>query len=61
MRAPALRKLPKAELEARLRSERQRLEELRGKLVQKQLKNVREIRTARKEIARVLTILRESQ
>ncbi len=40
-----------------LQEKKARVEELRASLAQKKIKNVRELNTERKDIARILTIL----
>ncbi|MFA5069908.1 MAG: 50S ribosomal protein L29 [Patescibacteria group bacterium] len=47
------------DLEMMLRAQREKLRELRFKVSAKQLKNIREIRVLKKNIAQILTILRE--
>ncbi len=59
MKAVELRKLNKTELGTRLLKARLDLEELREKLAQKKLKNVKELRAVKKDIARILTIINE--
>ena len=50
-----------AELHKLLSQDREKLRELRFKDSNKQLKNVREIRTVKEQIARVLTILNKKK
>ena len=47
------------ELQMMLRAQREKLRELRFKVSAKQLKNIREIRVLKKNIAHILTLLRE--
>lgn len=56
-----LRQLNEKELKDNLKDKRKKLLELRIKKASNQLKNIREIGLARKEIARILTILSEKQ
>lgn len=49
------------ELQKMLGQDREKLRELRFKDSNKQLKNVREIRTVKEQIARVLTILNKKK
>lgn len=57
MKAEDLRALDAEELQSRLKGVRRELYELRFKLAVGQLDNHREIRKARKDIARILTIM----
>lgn len=50
-----------AELHKLLSQDREKLRELRFKDSNKQLKNVREIRTVKEQIARILTILNKKK
>lgn len=59
MRSNELRPKNKKELSAILQEKRQRLDELRFMLYQKKIKNVREVREVKKDIARILTLLRK--
>jgi large subunit ribosomal protein L29 len=59
VKAEELRTLDIAELEDRLKAARRELYELRFKLAVGQLENHREIRKARKDIARILTVLHQ--
>ena len=52
---------PVTELQQQLKTLRQQLQELRFKVASKQLKNVREIRTVRQNIAHILLILRRKR
>lgn len=58
MKANELRQKSKEELEALLITKRQRVLELRQSGRQRKIKNVRELSGVRKDIARVLTLLR---
>ncbi|KPJ57313.1 hypothetical protein AMJ49_01790 [Parcubacteria bacterium DG_74_2] len=60
MRASEIKKKKKEELERILKEKKVRLQKLRFDLSAGKLKNVREIRKIKKEIARILTILRET-
>lgn len=60
MELKELKKKSKGELHALLAESRDRLRELRFKDANRQLKNVREIRTLKKEIAQVMTMLNVS-
>ncbi len=51
----------KAQLNNLLREKREKLRQLRFDLVSGKLRNFREIRKTKKEIARILTLLRESR
>lgn len=57
MKPAELRQKSKIELEKLLAEHRERLRQLRFDLVSGKVKNVREIRKIKKEIARILTIL----
>ncbi|MBI3420625.1 MAG: 50S ribosomal protein L29 [Candidatus Sungbacteria bacterium] len=57
MKAAELRQKTRDDLETLLQATYQRVGDLRFKLAQKKSKNVKEIATARKEIARIKTIL----
>jgi large subunit ribosomal protein L29 len=59
MKAAELRKKSKEELEKILKEKRERLQKLRFDLSLGKLKNVREIRQTKKDIARILTIIKE--
>ena len=59
MKAKELREKSKEELEGILNDLKKKLQKLRFDLAEKRLKNVREIRKTKREIARVLTILKE--
>lgn len=58
MKVSELRQKPKEELEKLLRDWRERLRQLRFELVSGKVKNVKEIREIKKDIARILTILK---
>lgn len=57
MKAKDLRKMSEKELQKILKDEREKLLKLRFDLASGRLKNVREIRERKKNIARILTIL----
>jgi len=59
MRIPELRKKSKSELQAIIATSRERLRKLRFDLASGKVKNIREIRELKKDIARILTILHE--
>ena len=59
MKAEELRKKSKLQLQKLLKEKRERLRQLRFDLTAKKLKNYREIRQIKKDIARILTVLRE--
>jgi len=59
MKIGELRQKSKEELEKLLKEKRERLRVLRFDLVAGKLKNVREIREIKKDIARILTLLIE--
>ena len=50
-----------AELQKILNSSREKLRELRFKVSQSQLKNIREIRSLRKKIAKILTLINQKR
>ncbi len=58
MKIRELRKKSKEELNKILYDSREKLRQLRFDLVSGKIKNVKEIRSLKKEIARVLTLLR---
>jgi ribosomal protein L29 len=60
MKPQELRKKDKKELEKSVRDLSKKLSDLRFKFNANQLKNVKEIHTTKKEIARTLTIIREN-
>lgn len=57
MKAHDLKEKTKEELAETLQEKRARIEELTFLLSQKKVKNVKELREAKKDVARVLTIL----
>lgn len=59
MKGSELRQKTEEELKNMLQEKRMRVEELRASLAQKKVKNVRELNMERKDIARILTLLRE--
>ncbi len=61
MNPPLLRKKPKSELQRMLSDSQEKLRKLRFDLASGKVKNIREIRRIRKNIARILTILREKK
>ena len=58
MKISEIRQKSKKELESMLLERRERLRNLRFDLASGKVKNVREIRELKKEIARILTLLR---
>ncbi len=60
MRIIELRKQSRTELQRLLTENRERLRSLRFDLASGKVKNVREIRNIKKDIARILTILKQS-
>jgi large subunit ribosomal protein L29 len=61
MKTEELRKMSDAELGKTLREKRERLVALQFQLPTKQVKNHREVRDVRKDVSRILTIMREKQ
>jgi large subunit ribosomal protein L29 len=61
MKAEELRKKDKKELEKNVQELRKKLSDLRFKFSSGKLKNVKEINSSKKEIARILTIIKESK
>lgn len=59
MKILELRQKPKTELNELLLEKRAKLAELRFLLYQKKAKNVKELSVIRKDIARILTLLKE--
>ena len=59
MKTNEIKQKSKTELQQILRDDRERLRQLRFDLMSGKVKNVREIRKNRKEIAQVLTILKQ--
>lgn len=57
MKIEELKGKSKEELERLLQEKRERLRQLRFDLSQKKLKNVREIRRTKKDIAQILTVM----
>ena len=60
MKAQDLRKKDKKELQKMVQDLRKKLSDLRFKFSASKLKNVKEIHNSKKEIARILTILKEN-
>jgi large subunit ribosomal protein L29 len=60
MKVQELRKKDKKELEKLVQDLRKKLSDLRFKFSANKLKNVKEINTSKKEIARILTVLKET-
>jgi large subunit ribosomal protein L29 len=60
MKTAELRKRDKKELEKTIHELRKKLSDLRFKFASGKLKNVKEINSSKKEIAKILTILRET-
>lgn len=61
MTVKELREKSDGELKQLLKDERERVRELRFKVSQDQHKDVRELREAKKLVARILTLMREKQ
>ncbi|MEK7519447.1 MAG: 50S ribosomal protein L29 [Patescibacteria group bacterium] len=61
MKISALRKKSKEELQKTIQEDREHLRVLRFNLNSAKLKNVREIRNIKKEIARILTLLKQNR
>lgn len=61
MKMKELREKNEKEISKLLARARENLRDLRFKVSQKQLKNIREIRKIKKNIARILTIIKEKQ
>lgn len=59
MNLTELRQKSKAELQKMLQDSRERLRQLRFDLAAGKVKNVREVRKIKKEIARILTLLKQ--
>ncbi len=59
MKAVDLRKKTKSDLMRQLRTDKEKLQSLRFDIVAGKVKNVKEIRSTRKEIATIMTILVE--
>lgn len=58
MRASELRQKSKEDLQNLLQEKRERAEDLRWQLSQKKIKNVKELYLIKKDIARILTLLK---
>ncbi len=61
MKSAEIRQKPKEELLKNVKDYREKLRSLRFDLASGKVKNVREIRNIKKDIARILTILKEKQ
>lgn len=61
MKTAQLRKKQKSDLEEMLSDLQERLRKLRFNLASGKVKNIREIRSLKKDIARILTILEEKK
>ena len=61
MKAKELRKKTEKELEKILKENREKLEKMKIDLSLRKLKNVKEIKMVKKDIARILTILNEKK
>ena len=61
MKAAELRKRDKKELEKTIHDLKKKLSDLRFKFSSGKLKNVKKINNSKKEIARILTIIKEKQ
>ncbi|MGD0576592.1 MAG: 50S ribosomal protein L29 [Candidatus Staskawiczbacteria bacterium] len=61
MKTAELRKKDKKELEKTILELRKKLSDLRFKFSSGKLKNVKEINNSKKEVARILTILKETK
>ncbi len=61
MKVKELRRKPKGELKRLLAENREILRKLRFDIANKQLKNVRQLREARKTVAKILTILGQKE
>ena len=61
MKVKEIRKFNQAELNKKLAELRARSRELRFSLVNNQLKDIRELRTVKKDIARILSVLNEER
>ena len=60
MKSTEMRQKSKEELQALLQNSRDRLRQLRFDLAAGKVKNVREIRLIKKDIARILTLLKQA-
>ena len=61
MKAAELRKKDKKELEKTVHELKKKLSDLRFKFSSGKLKNVKEITNSKKEVARILTIIKETK
>ena len=61
MKASELRKKDKKELEKMVQDLRKKLSDLRFRFSSNKLKNVKEISNSKKEMARIITILKENK
>lgn len=61
MKTAQLRQKSKSELQRMLADFREKLREMRFNLVSGKVKNIREVRELKKDIARILTILNEKE
>ncbi len=61
MKTEELRKKDKKELERTVQDIRKKLSDLRFKFSSNKLKNVKEISTLKKEIARILTVIKKQK
>lgn len=61
MKAQELRNKSEEELHSLLQQEREKLRQLRFDLVAGKVKNIREIRAIKKDIARILTVINEKR
>ena len=61
MKTAELRQQTKEELKRQLQEGREKMRQLRFDLVSGRIKNIREIRVIKKDVARILTILNESE
>lgn len=61
MEIKELRQIPKEELQGRLKDDREKLRQLRFDLAAGKVKNVKEIHQTKKEIARIITLLKTKQ
>lgn len=59
MKIAELRQKPRRELQKLLQDSQEKLRQFRFDLVSGKIKNVREVRQTKKDIARILTILKE--
>jgi large subunit ribosomal protein L29 len=61
MKATELRKKDRKELERQVTELRHKMDDLRFQLAAKSLKNVKELHETKRDIARILTIIKESE